>query len=129
MQPNLIRRLAIGAAAVVAAFGAWSLGKSSADPSTSPSVQPAGAQAPQQRSPQTAVTGTAAAKAEQAALAKYPGQVEIVVGLADGSYMVHVITSTGEEHVAVSKDFTVTGADQGGPPGQGGPPPGPTQTT
>ena len=129
MQPNLMKSMAIGAAAVVAALGAWSLGKSSAAPTSSPAVQPAGAQAPQrgQGGPAgpapsfgTPATGAAADKAEKAALARYPGQVERVVQLDDGSYVVHVITSAGEEHVAVSKDFEVTGADQGGP---GGAPP------
>jgi hypothetical protein len=141
MQPNLSKSLAIGAVAVVAAFGAWSLGKSSADTSSSSSAQPAGLQAPRQQGSRpgsgfgTAVTGSAAAKAEKAALAKYPGQVEVVVQLDDGSYIVHVITSGGEQHVAVSKDFKVTGAGPGGPGGPGGPPPaqnapsGPTQTT
>jgi hypothetical protein len=41
--------------------------------------------------------------------------------LDDGSYLVHVIASNGEYHVAVSKEFEVTGADQGGP-GAGGMP-------
>lgn len=68
------------------------------------------------------VTGTAAAKARAAALAKYPGTVERVVEAPDGSYVVHVITSSGEQHVAVSKAFQVTGTVQGGPP-QGGMPP------
>jgi hypothetical protein len=36
--------------------------------------------------------------------------------LDDGSYVVHVITSNGEYHVAVSKDFEVTGAQPGGAP-------------
>lgn len=72
----------------------------------------------------TQATGTAAAKASKAALAKYPGTVEKVLKLPDGSYAVHVITKAGgERHVAVSKAFTVTGLLQGGP-GAGGPPPG-----
>ena len=38
--------------------------------------------------------------------------------LSDGSYVVHVIQSNGdgEVHVLVSKDFEVTGVQQGGPP-------------
>jgi hypothetical protein len=37
--------------------------------------------------------------------------------LDDGSYEVHVIRSGGEEvHVLVSKDFRITGTEQGGPP-------------
>ena len=68
------------------------------------------------------VTGAAADKAKAAALAKYKGTVERVMKLSDGSYEVHVIGSSGGEyHVAVSKDFKVTGAQQGGPGGSGGP--------
>jgi hypothetical protein len=40
--------------------------------------------------------------------------------------VVHVITSNGEYHVAVSGDFKVTGADQRGPRGPGGVAPGGT---
>ena len=73
----------------------------------------------------TPATGAAAAKAKAAALAKYKGTAERVMKLPDGSYMVHVLTSGGGEyHVAVSKDFAVTGAQQGGPGGSGGPPQG-----
>ncbi len=69
------------------------------------------------------VTGTVAAKAKAAALAKYPGTVERVRQLDDGSYVVHVIQSSGGEvHVAVSKAFAVTGTEQGGPGGAGAPP-------
>src|SRR5205085_9854506 len=69
------------------------------------------------------VTGAAADKAKAAALAKYKGTVERVMKLSDGSYEVHVLTSGGGEyHVAVSKDFKVTGAQQGGPGGPGGAP-------
>jgi hypothetical protein len=66
------------------------------------------------------VTGAAAAKAKAkaAALAKYPGTVERVLRLSDGSYVVHVLTSAGGEvHVKVSKTFTVTGTEQGLPGG------------
>jgi hypothetical protein len=43
----------------------------------------------------------------------------------DGSDVVHVITSGGEWHVAVSRDFQVTGAEsrggfRGGPPSADG---------
>jgi hypothetical protein len=62
-------------------------------------------------------TGAAAAKAKAAALARYPGTVERVMKLSDGSYEVHVIRKTGSEvHVLVSKSFGVTGT-QTGPPG------------
>jgi hypothetical protein len=66
------------------------------------------------------VTGAQADKAKAAALAKYPGTVERVVQLPDGSYEVHVVRSSGELHVKVSKDFKVTGSAQGGPGHPGG---------
>jgi hypothetical protein len=69
----------------------------------------------------TAVIGTAFDKAKAAATAKYPGQVEQVLKLSDGSYVVHVISSSGEQHVKLSKTFKITGLAQGRP---GGPPPG-----
>jgi hypothetical protein len=60
------------------------------------------------------VTGAAAAKAKAAALAKYPGSVERVTQLPDGSYVVHVLRkSGGEVHVHVSKTFAVLGVEQG----------------
>ena len=42
--------------------------------------------------------------------------------LSDGSYVVHVVTSSGEQHVKVSKTFTVTGLDTTAPPAGGAPP-------
>jgi hypothetical protein len=64
----------------------------------------------------------AADKAKAAALAKYPGTVERVMQLPDGSYIVHVLRSSGGEvHVKVSKAFAVTGLEQG-PPAGGVPP-------
>lgn len=67
-------------------------------------------------------TGAAAAKAKAAALDRYPGTVERVMKLPDGSYVVDVVRSGGSElHVLVSKQFKVTGADKGGP-GHGRPP-------
>jgi hypothetical protein len=76
----------------------------------------------------TPVSGATAAKAKTAALAKYKGTVERVMKLDDGSYVVHVITSSGEYHVAVSKDFKVTGAQQGGPGASGAPPAGSSES-
>ena len=73
-------------------------------------------------------SGATAAKAKTAALAKYKGTVERVMKLDDGSYVVHVITSSGEYHVAVSKDFKVTGAQQGGPGAGGAPPAGSSES-
>jgi len=135
-----------GIAAVALAFGAYAIGNSSSNESNSgvataaqssaPSQVPSNGQVPQSGQPPTGelpqdgqappgfgtpVSGAAAAKAKAAALAKYKGTVERVMKLDDGSYEVHVITSNGEYHVAVSKDFKVTGAEQGGP-GAGGAP-------
>jgi hypothetical protein len=117
-----------GIAAVAVAFGAYTLGNSSSNNGSSgtanaaqfgPSGQaPRNGQAPPGFG--TPATGTAAAEAKAAALARYKGSVEQVMKLPDGSYVVHVITSSGEYHVHVSKDFTVTGADQGGRGGPGG---------
>jgi hypothetical protein len=57
-------------------------------------------------------------------LAKYTGAtVERMMKLKDGSYVVHVFSNGSELHVAVSKDYNVTGAQQGGP-GGGTPPSG-----
>lgn len=69
----------------------------------------------------TPATNAEAKKAGAAATKRYPGTVERVMKLADGSFIVHVITKTGEQHVAVSKSYKVTGAQQGGP-GMGGAP-------
>jgi hypothetical protein len=137
--------LAAGVAAVLLAFGAYALGKSNSNDSTT--TAPAATQLPGTSNGQvpgqngqvpsqngqvpgqsgqappgfgTDVTGAAASKAKAAALAKYDGTVERVMKLDDGSYVVHVLTSSGGEyHVLVSRDFKVTGAQQGGP-GQGG---------
>ena len=59
----------------------------------------------------TIITGAAADKVKAAALAtKYPGTVNRVLKLSDGSYVVHLIATSGPHHVFVSKDFKVTGA-------------------
>src|SRR3954468_23957599 len=71
----------------------------------------------------TPATGAAAEKAAAAATKAHGGTVERVMQLRDGSYEVHVITSSGERHVLVSKAFEVTGTEQrqGPPPGMGVP--------
>jgi hypothetical protein len=59
----------------------------------------------------TIVTGTAADKAEAAALAAYPGgNVNRVVLLSDGQYNVHMIGVNWPHHVFVTSPFTVVGA-------------------
>jgi hypothetical protein len=133
-----MRYVAAGVAAVALAFGAYAVGNSNSSNSSNGVANASGA-APaangQQQVPQggqvprngqgppggfgTPVSGATAKKVEAAALARYNGSVEQVMKLDDGSYVVHVITSNGEYHVAVSKDFKVTGAQQGGP-GAGG---------
>jgi hypothetical protein len=133
---NPIKYAAAGIAAVVLAFGAYALGTSSSDNGTAGSASAAQRMAPggaSRQMPQngqmphngqppqgfgTTATGADATKAKAAALASYPGTVERVMKLPDGSYVVHVFTTSGgEAHVAVSKDFKVTGTEQGPPRG------------
>ena len=60
----------------------------------------------------TIVSGTAANKATEAALAAYPGGiVDRVVKLSNGEYEVHYIGVNWPHHVFVNQDFTVIGAD------------------
>jgi hypothetical protein len=60
----------------------------------------------------TIVSGTAASKATEAALAAYPGGVvDRVVKLSNGEYEVHNIGVNWPHHVFVSRDFKVVGAD------------------
>lgn len=127
-----------GVAAVAIAIGAFALGSSGSDSGSAASdtAPPATGQAPGSgQLPQrgqtppgfgTEITGAAAAKAKAAALARYDGAIERVEKLADGSYVVHVITAEGEVHVAVSKGFKVTGSDEGAPPPGAAPQPGGT---
>ena len=59
----------------------------------------------------TIVSGTAANKATEAALAAYPGGiVDRVVKLSNGDYEVHYIGVNWPHHVFVNQDFTVIGA-------------------
>ncbi len=60
----------------------------------------------------TIVSGTAANKATEAALAAYPGGiVDRVVQLSNGQYEVHYIGVNWPHHVFVSQDFQVIGAN------------------
>jgi hypothetical protein len=60
----------------------------------------------------TIVSGTAANKATEAALAAYPGGiVDRVVLLSNGEYNVHVIGVNWPHHVFVNQDFKVVGAE------------------
>ena len=119
------RRAVAGAAAAVALggvlAGCGSSGTTAATTTTAvPAAATTGAPAAPQGTPPglgTPATGAAADKATAAALAKYPGTAERVLKLTDGSYVVHVLRSSGGEvHVKVSKTFAVTGTEQG-PPG------------
>jgi hypothetical protein len=60
----------------------------------------------------TIVSGTAASKATEAALAVYPGGVvDRVVKLSNGEYEVHYIGVNWPHHIFVNQDFQVVGAD------------------
>jgi hypothetical protein len=60
----------------------------------------------------TIVSGTAANKATEAALAAYPGGVvDRVVQLSNGEYEVHYIGVNWPHHIFVDQDFTVLGAN------------------
>ena len=60
----------------------------------------------------TIVTGTAADKAQAAAVAAYPGgTVDRVVLLSSGDYEGHMISVKWPHHVFVNSNFTVIGAD------------------
>jgi hypothetical protein len=60
----------------------------------------------------TIITGTAANKAEAAAVAAYPGgTVNRVVLLSDGEYNVHIIGVNWPHHVFVNQTFKVVGAE------------------
>ena len=60
----------------------------------------------------TIVSGTAANKATEAALAAYPGGVvDRVVKLSNGEYEVHYIGVNWPHHIFVNQDFNVVGAD------------------
>jgi hypothetical protein len=60
----------------------------------------------------TLVSGTAADKATEAALAAYPGGiVDRVVALGNGDYEVHCIGVNWPHHIFVNQDFQVIGAD------------------
>ncbi|MEA2294930.1 MAG: hypothetical protein QOE86_2569 [Solirubrobacteraceae bacterium] len=153
---------ALGAVAVLA-FGAAAISGANAGSSGASSTRPGGAgagfggTAGQGQIPQegqfrgggaggappglgSPVTGATADKVAKAAVAKYPGQVEQVQKLPDGSYVAHVFTSSGEVHVAVSATFKVTGkaagmrgpgsaGGAGRPGGQGQPPAGAGSST
>jgi membrane-bound inhibitor of C-type lysozyme len=60
----------------------------------------------------TIVSGTAATKATEAALAAYPGGiVDRVVAIGNGDYEVHYIGVNWPHHIFVNKNYQVIGAD------------------
>ena len=60
----------------------------------------------------TIVSGTAASKATEAALAAYPGGVvDRVVKLSNGEYEVHYIGVNWPHHIFVDQDFNVVGGN------------------
>ena len=141
MNTPATKYFAAGIAAVALAFGAYSIGKSNtaSTPSANAAqrVAPPGAgtqggqsgQLPQGAQNGQAppgfgaqVTGTTLARLKSLVAAKYPGTIERAMKLPDGSYVVHVLGTSSETHVLVSKDFRITGTETGGPGGGGAPP-------
>jgi hypothetical protein len=124
LSGTLIWFIAVGAAAVAVAIGAYAIVNSSSSSGVSGTASAAmfAQQGQNQRAvgqiPQnwhsgsgTIITGAAANKAKAVALAKYPGgTVNRVLKLSDGSYAVHMIKISWPHHVFVSKNFKVTGA-------------------
>jgi len=118
---KLAKVVATVAAIAALAFGAAQITKTDASPASAGTAQGTQASGPQGGAPPqigTQVSGSSLDKLEAAATAKYPGTMERAMQLPDGSYVVHVIRSGGDEvHVLVSKDFEVTGTEQGPPAG------------
>ena len=75
-----------------------------------------------QRSDETLLTGSTAAKVKAAVLAKYPGATFVRVETdSDGVYEAHITKADGTEvAIEVDKSFAVTGEEQGGPGGHHG---------
>jgi hypothetical protein len=122
---KLTGSIAIGAAAIAVAIGAYAIvnsGSSNGAPGAANAAtslaqpgqnQRVVGQVPQNWRPGTGtiITGAAADKAKTVALAKYPGgTVNRVLKFSDGSYAVHMIKISWPHHVFVSKNFKVTGA-------------------
>ncbi|MDX6703001.1 MAG: hypothetical protein QOF26_3227 [Baekduia sp.] len=109
-------------AALVAAGCGASTTPTATNASTTATSAGAGAPAGRPGGPGTAVVGPAAEKVKAAALAKYPGTIQDISQVPDGSYVAGVVRSSGgsEIHVLVSKSFTVTGVRSGPPRGAPG---------
>ncbi|MFL5841192.1 MAG: hypothetical protein ACJ77Z_12160 [Thermoleophilaceae bacterium] len=139
-----VQRRVAGLAAI-AVLGAFAFAVSSGGndkPLASEESQAPPAQAPQTQLPQAQpqvpqvpqgaprqgfggpdLAGADATKAAEAALAKYPGNLERVTrGRAGGGYVVHVIQPDGNEvHVLVDEQFKVQGSDANSGPRNFGP--------
>ncbi len=131
-SPGRTKRLATGAALVLAGFGVGAAvavtgSASAATDAVSTGVE----QAAQRLDPTKSIrpdehllTGTTAAKVRAAAVARYPNAtIQRVETDSDGVYEAHIVTSAGAQLIVqVGKDFTVTGTDtMGGHGGPGGP--------
>ena len=127
---KLTRPIAVVATAIAVGGGAYGIfaatsssGSGTASAATAkvipfhrgkPSASNVVGQGPQGWSPGsgTIVRGTAANKAEVAAVAAYAGgTVNRVVLLSNGDYNVHIIGVNWPHHVFVNKDFKVIGAE------------------
>ena len=128
---NLTRPVALGAAALAVAGGAYGIvsatsggGPAAASAATTARVIPfqRGNPSPAKLVGQvppgwtagsgTIVTGSVASKATAAALAAYPGgKVDRVVQVGGGDYNVHVIGVNWPHHVFVNSSFRVIGAE------------------
>jgi hypothetical protein len=129
LSDKLMRSVAAGAAALVVAVGGVAIVNSSSSNGTSgtasaqaaapghapgPSTATPTGQIPKNWQPGTGtiITGAAADKAKAAAIAaKYQGTVNRVLKLSDGSYVVHIIATSGPHHVFVSQSFKVMGSE------------------
>lgn len=129
MSKSILKAAAGIAALAAIAFGASAIAsgsKSNTAPVAGPGApsgmngaRPQGARPPGGPGFGTPVTGATATKVKAAVLAKYPGTVERVMQTPDGTYLVHVLRSSGEVRVLVNKQFQVTGTTTG-PPGRPG---------
>jgi hypothetical protein len=93
----------------------------SAQSSTAPTNPNPGDLSKPQRSDETLLTGTTAAKVKAAALAKYPNAtIQRIETDSDGVYEAHIVNNGQSLIVQVGKDFAVTGTQTmggGGAPG------------
>ena len=131
-SPGRTKRLAAGAALVLAGFGVGAAVAVTGSASAATDAVSTGVgQAAHKLDPTKSIrpdehllTGTTAAKVKAAAVAKYPNAtIQRVETDSDGVYEAHIVTSSGAQLIVqVGKDFTVTGTDSmGGHGGPGGP--------